>query len=1435
MAQRRYTQEQINRAISAGERPADTSSWYTTQFKDYIPEAIQPALSNLEWWHRNVYAGVPNAVTGMAGIPDVVKSAGSAAYDWAVNDKPFGQAFATARAGGEENMKEIQDYINREVNSYLDELPPEQRNDPEIQKRIVAHVQGSQALHDFQLARQGETTTGSWAVSGERGSDAVRRYMGLQPTYQMTSGDELGEIVGGAMIPTNWVTAGAKVMSKAPAVARAAYRLGEWLVPGSHGVGNAVANIAAPAAVSQTLRAVSDAPSVVTGDVSAANELPAAPSGQATSSNTPKAAPAPTPEAANAQSPFSIISAASAAEGPEWVAPFQYGAQKLKPIATPTNVDTNDPEQGGGGSSIAKWLVGGGAAVALVAAAMRGKLSPPVAKQVIDDIDSPSAALRMQPTARDVDGVSGFTEAPTSTRRFPGARERGRRISVGITKDKATKYVAGRARVNDPNVEQQIADLTRLNVDASPMEVSNAHSRTVKFGEMPLLGRNTIPLDIMRQRAAQELDATQLEQLRAAAINADRIGNYDFQVQDLQKQMADLRNQLLTAQGTNRRNALYRKHAALQTEFLNRSAAGAKLDDGTSVAQARAMVNAAQADPRINKYLQGLRKIVADADENMTREGLMTRQHLQDRRASNPAFLPSKIDPYGKLTSMEKIRARFLDRLKGRAEPGEGTVYGTEMYGGRRGPTTSYKQERKTSVNEMMDPFDAVDEYIYNMHRSIRHNRSAKRFVDMVMGTDDWGRTVKKVAEPISVQDYENHRIPLKTQNALKDDHVFLVNDNGMIHFFRAFDREVARGLRHNPSATMSVMDGFRRMLQMTYTSSALAPWFAWRAMRNELGVLRTMQPAGYSAGYIQKALKNGVANTGAWDKIATALPDPTFNLRMLNAVGSQMGARAIKRWADFLGQQLALNSTMVQMFGEARIRAAAQAAVRAYNDTTLAVLTRRGVIDNMKTMERQASIFKDIDAAQTVIRGLNLGGVGGAVKNVLGLYIDLADSIRNAPRIGFFSENLEGLLQKYKGNVPQDEIRKLTRVTQHLTGDITRAIGNKGLATGLSISPYGVNSANSLLHILEGYRKNKTYIASRVMTNMILPKVAWTLLLSGVIGSQFDQEWWDNIPLWQRQANVPMLSPAYMVEYAKSGGQRKPTMDDVIFMPQEPEGIVFSEVAMTLLQSLGFFGTHAADTATYKDALKAIGTMMNVNIPFVDMYNALTGNSESAKYERETLTGPNETSRRFIDMIHSVVGGSFDLIGNAAIAGNDAVYQGGDIADWFENAFGYGVEGLKQKLQETPLAPIWGGQRRHYTKTQVRERNQSKFEKIRAVDNMLTTMRKAGGEGQLQPRVINDPVAARIAATMHAYANSGPMKVLRKRRIALYNQIDVLDENKSKVPPAEYTRRTEMLKHYITAVDQQEEEMFNRLDTVLEQVGGIEGGLAYIKQHITP
>jgi hypothetical protein len=420
----------------------------------------------------------------------------------------------------------------------------------------------------------------------------------------------------------------------------------------------------------------------------------------------------------------------------------------------------------------------------------------------------------------------------------------------------------------------------------------------------------------------------------------------------------------------------------------------------------------------------------------------------------------------------------------------------------------------------------------------------------------------------------------------------------------------------------------------------------------------------------------------------------------------------------------------------------------------------------------------------------------------------------------------------------------------KYMSGDMTRAIGNPLVAKAQSFVPYGQNALNSTLHMVDGIRKGGFEIPIRVFTNMVLPKAASVYLLTQMFQgddpngpNEFVQHYWDNMPAWQRMSSVPVLSATYMLEVA-TGTYRKPTINDVVFMAQAPEAIPFAEAFMAMVQASGiFYGTHAQDKQSWTDAMSGIFSFMNVNMPIAESLNKVFGASE--KDLATGLASDSETSRRIGDAFTALFGGAVDVTAAAFSAGGDAWDKDSNIAEVFSQAFSHAKETAIQKFPETHLSPLFGGQRRHYTRTQVRERNLSTFDKIKDVSRQMQIQKqdqqqRSAQEGLARPGT-DDPAALDIIRTMHSYADSGVMLALRKQRSQLYAQIERYDENRGSKSPQEYTQNTERLKMAINDIDRQEEEVFDRLNTRLagfyRQYGvtDVDSAIAYVRGTMHP
>jgi hypothetical protein len=563
------------------------------------------------------------------------------------------------------------------------------------------------------------------------------------------------------------------------------------------------------------------------------------------------------------------------------------------------------------------------------------------------------------------------------------------------------------------------------------------------------------------------------------------------------------------------------------------------------------------------------------------------------------------------------------------------------------------------------------------------------------------------------------------------------------------------------------------------------------------------------------------------------------------------ISGKALTAVAEHLADGMMLHSTLVRALGPTRAQGIAQAGIRMANDmrTKYQFMQDHGILNLQQIVEHNESIFKDFDAAHRMLNAPGAKQLATGGKALFDGVTGIVDAVRNSVKYAVAAQNLEMLRQKHNGAIPNDVARQFIKDMKYMSGDMTRAIGNRRLAQTASFVPYGQNALNSTLHMVDGIRKNKVYVPTRILTNMVLPKLAMVTMLTQWMQdddpngpNEFSTHYWDNMPSWQRMSSVPMLSPTYLMSIL-TGEYRKPTINDVLFMAQAPEAIPFAETALAMFQAGGLFGPHAKDKQSYKDVLAAAFSFMNVNAPIGEGLNALINGSE--KDISTGLSGDSETVSRIKEAFNVMFGGAVDVVGAAFTAGGDAWDRDSNIAEVFDKAFTHAAETAYQKFPETPLSPLFGGQRRHYTRTQVRERNMGTFDKIEDVSKQMSIQKsdiKSGSaRGGLARPSTEDPTATALMQEMHSYANSGIMLSLRKQRSELYAQIERYDANRGQVSPSDYTRETERIKMAINDIDRQEEEVFDRLNTRLgghyRQYGvtDVDSAIAYVKQTMHP
>lgn len=1419
MAQRRYVDEQANRIAAGGEQAPsgnytawDPLTWARWKIgRAILPESWASAGERLD---ANIQSGIANSVLQLGQMPELASNLWNALDAESRREKgvpggdTFSHAFYQSSVGGAQGEQELNDYLKKKTQEIVADRPPNEQNDPEVWKAASAAVQGSD---EFKLLQQSKT--GALNQASINAQDWISNKFGLPPQRQQTGLDEFEQIIGGALIPTP--TKVTSLIEKAPGILRGAARVGEWLLPGSHGAGSAVVNAVAPEVVSQGLRRFGGAPSIAGGWSEYAGGVGQSQGGPATSSSTPV-----TTEAATAPVPFPAQSQPTVSEAGVTLPPSERDAQ--------------------GGGSTSQWF--GGLAIlgaaATVAAAMRSKVPTGIATQIIRDVDSPNAAARLAPDTSDI----ALKPTLTTSQKIQVGAQKGR--AIPLSAENALR--SGGAPLDDPHVQQSINRIEREAADASRLEVSNAHNRAIVNGDIPHLERRTTPLAELYRFRDDNFTPEDDKLFQQYMAYSDRLSQFTAATTSLRNQVSDLNIKLRNANTPTQRYRITSKVAELEAQINRRQQPGAIVSNDLSIAEINAIKNTAEMNPKIKRLAEGLIKIRDDLYQSGVNAGQWSKEFADNMRAQRPHFVPMEMDPYAGMGRVQRTLKKLGELTKGRHEPGERMPWSTEMYSGKRGPVLGKRANeglRDIAPEELRNPLDVMNNTIFEYIRQLRHNRIAQTYTETVLGTPDWGKTVKREQPPIPIQEWE--RGSPKIAAIKRDPSVYVYNNNGMMHSFRAADSELARAMRFNPS---SVMMGFNqlRKLSQTFFTGPLAPFFAPVAAELELGVLRAKLPSHYVKGPLDALMKR-VFPSSPLGRTFDFGRDPTTRLWQLSGFLEQISAPAIDALATTFGKRMDNMSNLIQLSGTGKQMA--EAGIREVNN----IRTRYQFLrEHVITPPHEDVIQYNEGAyrmASSILRGTPLQKTMPVMRVLKRGYLGLLDAIRNSAKYGLAAQNIELLIRKHGGfnNIPPEELHAFINDFRHISGDMTQAIGNPLVANIASVIPYGQTWINSTVHMFSGAREHPVYVASRIFSNMIAPKMFWVAALTYLMTkpdgtNDFVNEFWDNMPSWQRWSIIPMLSPKYIAEVT-SNGYRQPTMDDVTYMRQAPEAVPYAEVFMSMARAAGWFGTHAKDTATWRDMLGAIvASLPTPDIPIIDVAMAFKTNTETSKYQGPGMTGDSDGMRMFHDAMSAMFGSTADIVDAGLNAASDSLDRSRGIGDALSKAVGYPTELLKQKMPEM-LSPLFGNQRRHYTKGQVRDRNLANFKLIGNIQDQLSEQNK-DNKGRMGPYAlpsVTDPNVLRMMREMNAYASRGAMNALTKQRSALYSQIERLDANRGQITPSEYTRMTEQLKQEINDIDRQEAEIFDRLNTRLKSAYGdlgvtdIPSAYKYIHSQLNP
>lgn len=1343
--QRRYNEEQKQRVLSSGEKPPD----------------MNPALRTF----NNVMIGVPRAVTDIGSLMGMIKPAlDTAVYNVGSSLGLTQDTDFPTEMYGEAGMKQFADFVGQKVQQEVAKLPPERQTQANIEA-ISNHYATTNEARDM-LIEAGPTLT-KW---GMKAGNAINDTLGLGRIEDETITDDVGQIVGGAIVTRGALSpsqVGVKGLTRAATKAvegsvarRAGARAVELALPLSTGTpGNIAANIGVGVAGSQGLRALTDAPSVFTGDALAAD---------------------------------AGVDAAYDAE----------------PV---------DPEAGMNGEQMGALASAAGAAV-VAAAVMTGRVNKIAAKKIIDEIDNPPGPKdELTPTLTGPQRAkSEFVDQSSPLR------------------DTITNAYGGK---ESRALREAISDVERVTTNTANVNLNTMHRNAVEFGMLPLGGGKTVELGKLDRLLAQ-LPVDELQMFEQTMVAKTLLDKHALK---LRTKDEELRAAKL---GLGGEGSDYRKYHAIKAEREAMGADDATLLGDLTVKQAKELSSQMALNPRLSAIEMQLRKFSDDLINDKVRRGEITTEVADRLRKSHPHHMMLQEDPLADKGTVGKWWDMLKHQASGQSQP--------SLFGNVRGPLLA-----RDAVEEVKKPkpvMASFKQYLYDHIQYGVMNDATRTYVNAIKQTPDWGRTIREVASmPIE----EFHATGENKKVKGRDD-IFAYTENGKIHYIEAADKELLRALQYNAPATMVVGNMMRKLYQQGTTGIA-SPEFAPTAALFEDKIARMTRQPGRSYGIgdavLRRAFPNSKLLSDTLDKLGgTPLPMVnTSHIQMVAGLFQQIRYNELRNAAVKIATDLETQSGFFNLMaklpgGKEVLQTASEAMLRSFNESRYAVFVNNGVKQSNLLDDPLRETRAGFSAADYAMRGAT-----APIRHAFKQYTSMLEMVHNSSKYAFFAQNLAALERKYKGGkVPQREIDKLVGEVKSLSGDMTRSVGNQTFGKILSAVPYGQVAVNSTYHLGSAIKRDPVNVGARILTGDIMPKMAAISFISSI--PALADWYWNEIPAWQRMSKVPIIGPDWWLDLA-NGKQRELTPNDIYMMPEAPEMTFISNPMITFLRTMGAFGGAATEHA---DFLKELGEGMEgitsiATPPLVSalasgakidfgrvITSPLTGkavveeNYNENPHQGFNTTGINadsDISRSMSNMIGALFGVATQNLTNSVDIGVQSVENGDSFAKAFEKAFKYGAYQQERRLAEIPGTREAGaylftnGQRRRYASTQQRERIVALTERFEPVKRQLSSENdKSGANARAEAQgldglaKIQDPMVRNLAQFMYDMLEKGKMRSLRDDRVDLNKDLAILEANKERVSPRTYHENHTAIMEQMNAVNAQQEDQIDMLETALHR-----------------
>lgn len=756
--------------------------------------------------------------------------------------------------------------------------------------------------------------------------------------------------------------------------------------------------------------------------------------------------------------------------------------------------------------------------------------------------------------------------------------------------------------------------------------------------------------------------------------------------------------------------------------------------------------------------------------------------------------------------------------------------------------------KRLQPSGQVMNPFDALEEYTTAMVTMAQKNQVQRQWIDMMKPAYTLGDKAKpvnkEVMRSLSKKPVKTFTDPKSVGHYMKlDDHV-VIRRGGKFEAWKFGDPFLAQAMKLAPYGTHKIIGSFRRVFQQA-TTGTLAPWFAVKSLIWGTSLGSVARQPGHTFGMLDEAAQRLSGGSLA------IRGDPTAILNTFAGIGSGLTSQLRLELAQTFKNLTHTNSAFMRFLPDEVQTSLADSAAKgymvalqAYKASPKGIAEKWGALNSGPRFDPSEQYSQLTKSLTPNFNGRTLPGA------VWHYYKTVLESLHNGPRIGFISQNLNRFVKKYGSvdKIPVKVMRKLMKDARELEGDFTRSGIGKGHRLATEAIPYYNVTIQTMGRLGEAIARDPYFGASigmGIIASAVIPTVIGDIMMS-IAGDDHRKFLWNDLQPWERATHAILPTPD-PVKTAETGTMQWMSPEHSLKVPIAPESWIPATIIRHVIADNFGLKDGSIVNPIHRDILEAFAGYFGLPLPPVIQaafnaggYRLEPGLDPEDKgsilgvHAREILADrtagavggdkryPSSVLSANVEEMLTSLFGTTMRIGLSGLASANAQDGIGESLSAFGEEFGFEVK------RRIPIAaPLFGI---HVASTNTLVAQQRR-RKIDAAQNIFSQMsvERAGRVGNLRgphatvgqggPSQLTNPQALQVATTVYNLLGRDPyLNNLNTIRNKIRGQIQIIDSDRGQTwKPQERSAKMNLLKAQLLKT---ELGLFNRIRDAEQAIG---------------